>query len=129
MVFHTINPNRQNWEMIMTQTHIFNLFPGSIHSAMILKTLSLFASRYKNSYVLSQNVWLNRLYFDISTSKEKQCLTVDTRPINDLGPGKFRTSANNGQEQTCYYNRGKSDTHFNYFAKRRLTSQPKIFYC
>ena len=24
---------------------------------------------------------------------KKQCLTVDTRPINDLGPGKFRKQA------------------------------------
>ena len=109
----------------MTQTHILNFFSGSIHSGGILKTLSRFASRYKNSYFPSQNVWLSRLYFDILTSKEKQCLTVDTRAINDLGPRKFRTSADIGQEQTCYYNRGKSDTHFNsYFAKRRLTSQP-----
>ena len=69
-VFRTIYPNRQNWEMIMAQTHIFNFFPGSIHSGKILKTLSLFASRYKSFYVLSQNVWLNKLYFDISTSKK-----------------------------------------------------------
>ena len=123
-VFHTIYPNRQNGEMIMAQTHIFNFFPGSIHSSKILKTLSLFANRYKNSYVPSRNIWLSKLYFDISTSKEKQCLTVDTRRINELGPGKFRTLAGNGQEQVCYYNRGKSDTHFNSFlAKRRLTSQ------
>ena len=26
-VFHTIYPNMENWEMIMTQTHIFNFFP------------------------------------------------------------------------------------------------------
>ena len=56
-VFHTIYPNRQNWEMIMAQINIFNFFPGSMHSAKILKTLSLFASRYKSSYVPSQNVW------------------------------------------------------------------------
>ena len=63
-------------------------------------------------------------FFDISPSKEKQCLTDNARPINDLGPGKFRTSADNGREQTCYFNKGKSDTHFNsYFANRRLTSQ------
>ena len=46
-VFHTIYPGRQNWEMIMSQTHILNFFPGSIHSSRILKTLSLFASRQK----------------------------------------------------------------------------------
>ena len=72
-VFHTIYPNRQNWEMIMAQTHIFNFFPGSMHSAKVLKTLSLFAGKYKSSYVPSQNVWLNKLYFDISTSKKTMC--------------------------------------------------------
>ena len=43
-VFHTIYLGRQNWEIIMSQTHIFNFFPGSIHNSRILKTLSLFAS-------------------------------------------------------------------------------------
>ena len=99
-VFHTIYPGRQNWEMIMSQTHIFNFFPGSIHSSRILKTLSLFASRQKNTYLPNQQVWLNKLYFQISNSKEKKCLTIDTRDVNELGLGKFRTSADNGEEQT-----------------------------
>ena len=47
-VFHTICLGRQSWTMIMSQTHIFNCFPESIHSSRILKTLSLFASRQKN---------------------------------------------------------------------------------
>ena len=85
-VFHTIYPGRQNCEMIMSQTHIFNLFPGSIHSSRILKTLSLFASRQKNTYLPNQQVWLNKLYFQISNSKEKKCLTIDTRDVNELGP-------------------------------------------
>lgn len=84
-VFDTIYTGRQSWEMIMAQTNIFNFFPGSIHSRRILKTLSPFASRQKNTYVLSQQVWLNRLYFQISNLKEKKCLTVDTREVNDLG--------------------------------------------
>ena len=50
-VFHIIYPGRQNWEMIMSQTHIFNFFPGSIHNSRILKTLGLFANRKKNSYI------------------------------------------------------------------------------
>ena len=49
-VFHTIYPGRQNWEMIMSQTHIFNIFPGSIHNGRILKTLALFARRQKNTF-------------------------------------------------------------------------------
>ena len=94
-VFHTIYPGRQSWEMIMSQTYIFNFFPGSIHSSRILKILSLFASRQKNSYIPNQQVWINRLYFQISNSKEKKCLTIDTKEVSELGPGKFRTSADN----------------------------------
>ena len=75
-VFHTIYPSRQNWEMIMSQTHIFNFFPGSIHSSRILKTLSLFATRQKKTYIPNQQIWLNRLYFQISNSKEKNVLQL-----------------------------------------------------
>ena len=71
-VFHTTYPGRQSWEIIMSQTHIFNFFPGSVHSSRILKTLALFASRQKNTYLPNQQVWLNKLYFKISNSKEKQ---------------------------------------------------------
>ena len=28
-VFHTIYPTRSNWQMILSQTKIFNIFPGS----------------------------------------------------------------------------------------------------
>ena len=70
-VFHTIYPGRQSWEMIMSQTHIFDFFPGSIHSSRILKMLSLFASRQKNTYLPNQQVWLNKLYFQIQTLKKK----------------------------------------------------------
>ena len=100
-VFHTTYPGRQSWEMIMSQTHIFNFFPGSIHSGRILKTLSLSASRQKNTYVPTNQIWLNRLYFQISNSQEKTCLTVDTRNISDFGSGKFRTRTDNAQEQHC----------------------------
>ena len=111
----------------MSQTHIFNFFPGSIHSSRILKTLSLFASRQKNTYLPNQQIWLNRLYFQISNSKEKKCLTIDTREVNQLGPGKFRTSADNGQEQTCYFNRNKSDSHFNSYTAKRAFPDKLVF--
>ena len=75
-VFHMIYPGRQSWEMIMSQTHIFNFFPGSIHSSRILKTLSLFASRQKKTCIPNQQIWLNRLYFQISNSKEKNVLQL-----------------------------------------------------
>ena len=126
-VFHTIYPGRQNWEMIMSQTHIFNFSPGSIHNSRILKTLSLFASPQKNTYLPNKNVWFNKLYFQISNSQEKEGLTIDTRDVNEFGPGKFRMSANNGEEQTCYFNRNKSDTHFTSFFAQCTLAEPIQF--
>ena len=61
-IFHTIYPSRQNWQMIMSQTQIFNFFPGSVHSDTITRTLSSFPSRYKNTYISIRNVWINKLY-------------------------------------------------------------------
>ena len=118
-VFRTIYPGRQNWEMIMSQTHILKFFPGSIHNSRILKTLSLFASQHKNTYLPNKNVWLNKLYFQISNSQEKNCLTIDTRDVNEFRTGKFTTSADNGEEQTCYFNRNEIDSHFTFFFARR----------
>ena len=84
----------------------------------------LFLPADKSSYVPTRNVWLSKLYFDILNSKQEQCLKVDTRTINDLGPGKFRTQADNSLKQVRYYNRNKSNTSFNSFlATRKQTSQ------
>ena len=122
-IFLTIYPSRQNWQMIMSQTQIFNFFPGSVHRSTITRTLSSFANRYENTYIPTRNVWINKLYFEISNSREKQCLTVDTSDVNDLGPGKFRTQAENGTRQICYYNRNKTNTSFNSFLTTREHSQ------
>ena len=46
--------------------------------------------------------------------------------MNELGPGKFRTSAENGIEQTCYFNRNKSDSHFSSYNAKRV-SQDNLF--
>lgn len=55
------------------------------------------------------------MYYEISNSRQKQCLSIYTRNVNKLGPAKFRTQAHNGTEQVCYYNRNKKDTCFNSF--------------
>ena len=109
-IFHMIYPTRQNWQMIMSQTKILIFFPGSVKASSIVKILSSFASRYKHTYIPNRNIWINRLYFEISNSTQKQYLTIDTRDVNDLGPWKFRTHADSGTEQICYYNRNKKDT-------------------
>ena len=54
-------------------------------------------------------------------------MTIDTRDINEFGPGKFRTRTDNGEEQMCYFNRNKSDTHFTTFYAKRTQAEPIIF--
>ena len=104
----------------MSQTHIFNFFPGSVHSGRIWKNLSLFASRERNTYVRTNQIWLNRLYFQISNSRHK---IIDTRDVNDFGPGKFRTKADSGQEQHCYFNRSNTDSRFKCFLAKRVSAE------
>ena len=52
-------------------------------------------------------------------------MTIDTRDVNELGPGKFRTSAENGE--ACYFKTNKSDTHFTSFFARRSQADPRRF--
>ena len=51
-IFHTIYLTRQHWEV--SQTKIFNFFPGSIQAAAIIRILSSFASRYKH-----RDLWIS----------------------------------------------------------------------
>ena len=110
--------------MILSQTKIFNIFPGSVQVSSITKILSSFCSGYRYNYIPSRDLWINRLYFDISNSSNKQCLTIDTRDVRDLGPAKFRTQADSNREQICYYNRNKRDKSFNSFLGVRKQTSP-----
>ena len=53
---------------------------------------------------------------------------MDTREVNELCPGKIRTSAENGIEQTCYLNRNKSDSHFSSYNAKRVSRKNLLFF-
>ena len=57
--------------MIPAQIKVCNIFPGSIKTSSIVKILSSVCSRYKYNYVPNRDLWINRLYFDISNSTKK----------------------------------------------------------
>ena len=119
-VFHTIYPTRQNWQIMLSQTKLIKIFSGSVQTSFIIGILASFCSLYKYTYVPKRNLWINRFYFDISNSTNKQCLRINTTDINDLTPAKFRTQADCNKEQICYYNRNKRDTSFNSFLAVRM---------
>ena len=85
-IFHTIYPTVRNWQMILAQTKIFNIFPGYMQASSIVKILSSFCNRYRYNYIPNRDLWINKLYLDISNSSKKQCLAIDTRDTDDVGP-------------------------------------------
>ena len=122
-IFHTIYPTRNTWQKILSQTKIFNIFPGSIQGSSVVKILSSYYGRNTHEHIPQRDLLFNKLYFNKSSSNKKQCLTIDTRNLNGLGPARFKTGADNNKEQACYYNRDKKDKTFNCFlALRKQTS-------
>ena len=99
--------------MIISQTKNFNIFPGSIQISSRAKILTTNCNRDTFDYIPNRDLWLNRLYFEISNSTKKECLTIDCRSFNSIGPSKYRTSAESYIRQICYYNRSKKDKLFN----------------
>ena len=71
-VFHMMYPTRSNWQMILPQTKILNIFPGSLQTSSVIKILSSYCNRYTYEYIPHKDLWLNRLYFEISNSSEKK---------------------------------------------------------
>ena len=59
-IFHTVYPTRDNWQLIMSQTKIFNFFPGFIHFGSMIRVLASFVNRYKNSYVPQRTFLMNK---------------------------------------------------------------------
>ena len=106
-VFHIMYPSKLNWQMIILRTKIFNMFPGSIKIFSISKILSTNCNRYTFDYIPNRDLWLNRLYFEISNSNKKDCLTIDSRNFYSIGPSKYRTSVEKDKQQICYYNLNK----------------------
>ena len=115
--------------MIISQTKFFHIFPGSIQISSICKILTANCKLYTIDYIPARELWLNRLYFEISNSSKKSCPTINYHNFNSLGPSKFRTNAESGTEQICYYNRNRKDKLFNRFlALRKETANESIMF-
>ena len=88
----------------------------------VSKVLSINWNRYNFDYIPNRDLWLNRLYFEISNSNKKDCLTTDCCNFNSIGSSKYRTSAESDKPQICCYNQNKKDKLFNKFLLMRKQS-------
>ena len=65
-------------------------------------------------------MWLNRLFIDLANSHEKQCLTIDCGNKNKNGPCRYRSSADNPDEQVWYFNKPNDNEYYNVFIGKRI---------
>ena len=56
-------------------------------------------------YSSQNSLWLYRLFVNLANRNESMCVMLHCRGINLNGPDRFRTEANDPDEQTCYFNK------------------------
>ena len=74
-------------------------------------------------YVLVRYVWLYRVFTDLANSHEKHCLTIDCSYLNEKGPGRYRSQANNPEKQVFYFNKPNDDEFYNIFISERIKGE------
>ena len=119
-VFHLILSQNQIWQKILSQTNIFNIFPASVWFNSVAKILQANGVLQTKEYVPIRQLWLNRLFTDLANSHEKNCLTIDCGYINQNGPGRFRSHAENPEKQVCYFAKPNEDKFYIIFISRQI---------
>ena len=122
-VFHVIIPSNQIWQKILSQTNIFNIFPASVPFNSVSKILQANCISRGKSYIPIRLLWLTRLFTELASSHEKNCLTIDCSYVNQNGPGRFRTQAENPEKQVCYFAKPADDKFYNTFLSRRIKGE------
>ena len=103
-IFHIVFPQLKNWQMIISQTKICNIFPSAIQLGNLSKLLTNNCDRETLKYIPKHELWINRLCFEIANRKDYSCLTID---CGKSGPSKYRTEADNNVRQTCFCSQKK----------------------
>ena len=62
-IFHIVFPQLRNWQIILCQTKIFNIFPFAVQLGNISKIRTNNCDRETLKYIPKRELWINRLYF------------------------------------------------------------------
>ena len=103
-IFHIVFPQLRNWQMILSHTKIFNIFPSAVQLGNLSKLLTNNCDRETLKYIPKRKLWINRLFFEIANRKDYFCLTID---CGKSGPSKYRTEAGNNVQRTCFFSQIK----------------------
>ena len=98
-IFHIVFSQLSNWQMILSETKTFNIFPSDMQLGNISKILTNNCDRETIKYIPKHELWINRLYFEIANKKDYSYLTIN---CGKSGLSRYRTEADNNLTQTCY---------------------------
>ena len=121
-VFHVVIPQREIWQKNFPQTNIFSIFPCSVPYNTVAKILQNNCVQKTTKYVPVHSMWLNMVFIDIANEDQRNCLTIDCSNANKNGPGRYRTNADNPEEQLCFFNKASSHQVHNTFMSKWIKS-------
>ena len=99
------------------------IFPAHVDLSSVMKILAGNCNRETLRFILKNTLWLNRLCLDLSQKNSNECLTIVCRGINQRGSAKFRTRADNPEEERSYLHVSSNDKLLHtYLAKRILNN-------
>ena len=119
-VFHVVAPATQVWQKVISKPNASNIFPASVPQNPVVKILQSNCISQSKKYVPVSYLWLNRVFTDLANSHEKHCLTIDCSYKNKNGPARYRSAADNPDEQVCYFNKPNDDKYYNVFISKQI---------
>ena len=117
-VFHVVAPATQVWQKVISKPNASNIFPASVPQNPVVKILQSNCISQSKKYVPVSYLWLNRVFTDLANSHEKHCLTIDCSYKNKNGPARYRSAADNPDEQVCYFNKPNDDKYYVFISKQ-----------
>ena len=76
-IFHTIYQEKANWQTILSQTNIYNIFPATVPLNSIRKILEGACIRKTSKYIPQASLWISRVFIELANRNDKACLTLD----------------------------------------------------
>ena len=111
---------KANWRTILSQTNIYNIFPATVTLNNVRKILEVACIRKTSKYIPQASLWISRLFIELANRNDKVCLTLDCSNTNKDGPGRFRTDADNPDNQVCYFNSANDEQVYNKFVSESI---------
>ena len=66
------------------------------------------------------------MFIQIASTDEKSCLTIDCTGLNPIGPGRYRTGAEDPDSQNCFLNKADDDHMFNVFVSKIIKREEEL---